>query len=124
MHDDVISHCIVGFVVTVFSLSCISLTTVVLDSYTTWNQIKISLQTMKKTSGLVFLKTLARSLTIENKVELIQTHVNLQYEGLLLVLSLLLQRRLEVQVGSLVVFQRAIAIAKKEPVILCFPKWK
>ena len=113
MHDDVISHCIVGFVVTVFSLWCISLTTVVLDSYTTWNQIKISLQTMKKTSGLVFLKTLARSLTKENKVELIQTHVNLQYEGLLLVLSLLLQRRLEVQVGSLIVFQRAIAIAKK-----------
>ena len=78
MHDDVISHCIVGFVVTMFSLRCISLTTVVLDSYTTWNQIKISLQTMKKISGLVFLKTFARSLTKENKVELIQTHANLQ----------------------------------------------
>ena len=59
MHDDVISHCIVGFVVTVFSLRCISLRTVVIDSYTTWNQIKISLQTMKKISCLVFLKTLS-----------------------------------------------------------------
>ena len=78
MYDDVISHCIVGFVVTVFSLRHISLTTAVLDSHTTWNQIKISLQTMKKISCLVFLKTLARSLTKENKVELIQTHVNLQ----------------------------------------------
>ena len=114
MHDDVLSHCIVGFVVTVFSLRCISLTTAVLDSHTTRNQIKISLQTMKKINGLVFLKTLARSLTKESKVKLIQTHVNLQKEGLLLVLGLLLQRRLEVKVGSLVVFQRAITTTKRQ----------
>ena len=34
MHDDVISHCIVVFVVTVFSLRCTSLTTTALHSYT------------------------------------------------------------------------------------------
>ena len=68
MHDDVISHCIVGFVVTVFSLRWISLTTVVLDSYTKWNQIKISLQATK-ISGLVFLKALERSLvSLETKM--------------------------------------------------------
>ena len=57
MHSDVISqYRIVGFVVTVFSLWCISLTTTALHSYTAWNPITFSLQTTK-TGGLVFFKS-------------------------------------------------------------------